>query len=175
MASPAGDGRARRQGNGLPEIRPIPRQAGGQTRWLPTSIQIRWYRTRVPAKGASGGGLSCWTPVVAPPTDPGGRSQTVAHSGPHAEGGRQVVEAAVRQALAELDGPWSARTAPLKAYCVEIASPEGFRWLAFIPDPRRQGMKAVARRLRDACRERPSSSRLTRWNKAWIIVTEGLS
>jgi len=87
----------------------------------------------------------------------------------------RILEAAARQALAGLDGPWSARIAPLEAFCVEIAAPDGFRWLAFIPDPRRQGTRAVARRLRDACRHRPSSSRLTRWKKAWIIVTEGLS
>ncbi len=112
--------------------------------------------------------------VALPKPNEGGR-QTVANPRPHLGPALQVVQAAVRQALAELDGPWSARIAPLEAFCVEIAAPDGFRWLAFIPDPRRQGTKAVARCLKDACRQRPSSSRLTRWKKAWIIVTEGLS
>ncbi len=175
MASTARNGRRRRQGNGLP-LEPLAsrRRARNQIGGQPT-LQVRWDRTRVLAKGATGGGLSCWTPVVAVPKPNRGGRQKARNSRLHAERARQVVEAAVRQALAGLDGAWTARTAPLQAYCVEIASPEGFRWLAFVPDPRRQGTRAVARRLRDACRERPSSSRLTRWNKAWIIVTEGLS
>jgi hypothetical protein len=98
------------------------------------------------------------------------RRQTVANPRPHPGPALQVVEAAVRQALAGLDGPWNARIDPLEAFCVEIAAPDGFRWRAFIPDPRRQGTKAVARRLKDACHQRPSSSRLIRWKKAWIIV-----
>jgi hypothetical protein len=175
MASPAGTEGGRRQGNGLPEAGPIPRRATGQTCGAPAPLDIRWYRTLVPAKGASGGGVSSWMPVAVLPKPNRRKRHKLARPRPHIERARQVVEAAVRQALAGLDGAWSARTAPLKAYCVEIASPEGFRWLAFIPDPRRQGTRSVARRLRDGCRERPPSSRLTRWNKAWIIVTEGLS
>jgi hypothetical protein len=174
MASAAGNGRRRCQGDGLPAP-PSRHEAGGQIRRRPAPIRIRWYRTRALANGTSGRGLSCWTPVVALPKPNEGGRQTVANPRPHLGPALQVVQAAVRQALAELDGPWSARIAPLEAFCVEIAAPDGFRWLAFIPDPRRQGTKAVARCLKDACRQRPSSSRLTRWKKAWIIVTEGLS
>ncbi len=175
MASLSGNGRRRRQGNPrLFEPLVSRRRAQNQIGGRPT-LEIRWDRTRVLARGATAGGLSCWTPVVVLPKPNRQRRQTAGNSRPHAERARQVVEAAVRQALAGLDGAWRARTAPLEAFCVEIASPEGFRWLAFVPDPRRQGTRAVARRLRDACRERPSPSRLTRWNKAWIIVTEGLS
>jgi len=144
-------------------------------RGRPAPIRIRWYRTRAFPNGTSDRGLSCWTPVVALPKPTEGRRQAVANPRPRLGPALRVVQAAVRQALAGLDGPWSARIAPLEAFCVEIAAPDGFRWLAFIPDPRRQGTKAVARRLKDACRQRPSSSRLTRWKKAWIIVTEGLS
>ncbi len=174
MSSAAGNGRRRRPGAGPPPTPLSRHEAGGQIRGRPAPIRIRWYRTRALPNGMSGGRLSCWTPVVAQPKRNEEWRQTVAnprHLGP----ALQVVEAAVRQALAGLDGPWSARIGPLEAFCVEIAAPDGFRWVAFIPDPRRQGTKAVARRLKDACRQRPSSSRLARWKKAWIIVTEGLS
>jgi hypothetical protein len=172
MASAAGNGRRRRQRDGLPATPPSRHEAGWQVCRRPAPIRIRWYRTRAVPNGTSGRGLNCWTPVVALPK---GRRQTVANPRPHLGPALQVVEAAVRQALAGLDGHWSARIAPLEAFRVEIAAPDGFRWLAFIPDPRRQGAKAVARRLKDACRQRPSPSRLARWKKAWIIVTEGLS
>jgi hypothetical protein len=152
MASPAGHGRRRRREAGLPfELRASRRRARNQIRGLPT-LQVRWGpHTRACEESDR------WR--AAPP----------------AERGRLVGVAGVRQALAGLHDAWSARTARLKAYCVEIASPEGFRWLAFVPDPRRQGTRAGARRRRDACQKRPSPSRLTRWNKAWIIVTEGMS
>lgn len=173
MASAAGNGR-RRQGDGLPPTPPIRHEVAGEIRGRPAPLRIRWYRTRALPNGMSGGRLSCWTPVVALPKRSEQRRQTVANPRPHPGPALPVVEAAVRQALAGLDGPWSARIGPLEVFCVEIAAPDGFRWLAFIPDPRRQGTKAVARPLKDACRQRPSSSRLARWKKAWIIVTEGL-
>jgi hypothetical protein len=175
MASAAGNGRPRRQASRLPASSPSRHEAAKQIHGLPAPIRIRWYRTRALAQEGRGPRPSCWTDVVALAKPDCGWRQTVGNSRPDPELALKSVEAAARQALAGLDGPWSARIAPLEAFCVEIASPDGFLWLAFIPDPRRQGTRAVARRLRDACRHRPSSSRLTRWKKAWIIVTEGLS
>ena len=137
----------------------------------PSPVQIRWYRTRAVAKKGSGGGLMSWTPVVAL-TRPGGGRHTVSNLAPRGEPGRAAVEAAVRQALSGLDGRWTARITPVEAFCVEIATPDGFRCLAFIPSPERQEKQAVARRLRDACRRLPAPSGLTRWRKAWVLVTE---
>jgi hypothetical protein len=175
MASAAGNRPRRGQGAGLP-VTPLSRyEAGGETRGRPAPIGLRWCRTLALANGTSAERLSCWTPVVAVPKPNAGRRQTVANPRFELGPALQVLQVAVRQALAGLDGPWSARIEPLEAFCVDIAAPDGFRWLASIPDPRRQGTKAVARRLKDACRQGPPSSRLARWKKAWIIVTEGLS
>jgi hypothetical protein len=44
-----------------------------------------------------------------------GWRQTVGNSRPDPELALKAVEAATRQALAGLDGPWSARIAPLEA------------------------------------------------------------
>ena len=175
MASAAGNGRTRRRANRLLAFPPSRQEDGEQIQGLPALIRIRCFPMRALARYGRGRQPGCWTAVVALAKPSGGRRQTVGNSRPDPELALKAVEAATRQALAGLDGPWSARIAPLEAFCVEIASPDGFRWLAFIPDPRRQGTRAVARRLSDACRHRPSSSRLTRWQKAWIIVTEGLS
>jgi hypothetical protein len=173
MASAAGKGR--RHASQVPAGTTNRYEAEEQSHGLPAPMRIRWSRTGVHAQEGRGPRLSCWTAVVALGKPNRGQRQTVDNSRPDPELALKAVEAAARQALAGLDGPWSARIARLEAFCVEIASPDGFQWLAFIPDPRRQGTRAVARRLRDACRHRPSSSRLTRWKKAWIIVTEGLS
>ena len=47
-------------------------------------------------------------------------------------------------ALSGLDGRWTARIAPVDAFCVEIATLDGFRCLAFIPNPERQGWSPAA-------------------------------
>lgn len=172
MASAAGNGRQARR---LPAVLSNRHEAGEQSQGLPAPIRIRWYRTRAFAQEGRGPRPNCWTAVVTLAQGKGGRRQTVENSRHDPELALKVVEAAARQALVGLDGSWNARIAPLEAFCVEIASPDGFRWLAFVPDPRRQGTRAVARRLKDACHHRPRSSRLTHWKKAWIIVTEGLS
>jgi len=174
MGSVAGNGRTRRRANRLLAF-PSRHKDGEQIQGLPALIRIRCCPTRVLARDGRGPQPGCWTAVVALAKPNGGRRQTVGNSRPDPELALKSVEAATRQAPAGLDGPWSARIAPLETFFAEIASPDGFRWLAFIPDPRRQGTRAVARRLRDACRHRPSSSRPTRWQKAWIIITEGLS
>jgi len=141
MASGAGNGRTRRQASRLTAAPPSRHEAAEQIHGLPAPIRIRWYRTRALAQEGRGRRPSCWTAVVSLAKPHSGWRQTVGNSRPDPEFALKAVEAATRQALAGLDGPWSARIAPLEAFCVEIASP----------------------------------SRLTRWQKAWIIVTEGLS
>jgi|SRR5207249_11937121 len=116
MASTAGNGRTRCRSNRLPATSASRHEAGEQIHGLPAPVRIRWYRTSALAPEGRG-----------PRPDP--------------ERALRAVQAATRQALAGLDGPWSARIAPLEAFCIEIASP----------------------------------SRLTHWQKAWVIVTEGLS
>ncbi len=120
---------------------------------------IRWHPTRVlpKKKGVTGAG---------------GQRRGVANEVPRGRPGRDAIEAAVREALSGLDCRWRARIAPLDAICVEIVSPDGFRWLAFIPNPGRQKRHGMARRLKDAFRRPPTSSGPTRWTRAWILVTE---
>lgn len=135
---------------------------------VPSPGRIHWHRTRILAKERGSGRLKSWTPVVAlPKGSVAGRA--IANDVPAGRPGRDVVEAAVRQAVSGLDGRWRARIAPIDAYCVEITSPDGFRCLAFIPNPERQERRAVARRLRDACRRPPAP---TRWRRAWVLVME---
>ena len=86
--------------------------------------------------------------------------------------GRDAIEAAVRQALAGLRGHWRARIAPVEACCVEIGSPQGFRCLAFIPNPSQEEGRAVAQRLREACASLCVASALTRWRKVRVLVME---
>jgi hypothetical protein len=136
MASAAGNGRRRCQANRLPAV--SRHEAGEQIRGLPAPIRIRWYRTHALALEGRRAWPSCWTATALAKPNCGLR-QGVASSRPDSELALKSVEAAAQQALVGLDGPWSARIAPLEAFCVEIASPDGFRWLAFIPDPRRQG------------------------------------
>ena len=147
---------------------PTPRKKGA--RGVPATFRIRWYPTRVPPKDEHPGRLRAWSTVVAP-VGARGRARVVANQVPRGLPGRYVIDAAVREALSGLGGGWRARIAPLNAICVEIASPDGFRWRAFIPDPGKQGRRSLARRLKDACARSPASSGQTRWRSAWILVT----
>jgi hypothetical protein len=171
MGSAGHDGRSRPSRGRRPDARPAERRRNGKSR-LTSPVRIRWYRTRVVAKEEDGGRLNSWTPVVAL-TRAGGGRQTIANDVPRGRPGRDAIEAAVSQALSGLDGRWRARIAPVDAYCVEIAAPDGFRWLALVPNPGRQERRAMARRLRDACRRTPAPSPAARWRRAWILVTEG--
>lgn len=146
--------------------------AQGENGALPgPTIRIRWYPARVPLKEKGRGRLKSWSPVVALPSTRGQR-RAIANEVPRGRPGRYAIEAAVREALSGLDGRWRARIAPLEAMCVEIVSPDGFRWLAFIPNPGRQKRCAIARRLKDSFRRPQASSGPTRWIRAWILVTE---
>jgi len=60
---------------------------------------------------------------------------TIVNELPQGRPGREVVAAAVRQTLSGLDGPWVARIASMETGCIEIAAPDGFPWLAFVPNP----------------------------------------
>lgn len=166
----AADSRRSRRSRGRPGAGPAERRRNGKSP-LPSPVRIRWYRTRVVAKEEGSGWLNSWTPVVAL-SRAGVRRQTIANDVPRGRPGRDAVEAAVRQALSGLDGRWRARIAPVDAYCVEIASPDGFRCLAFVPNPERQERRAMARRLRDACRRPPAASGPTRCRRAWVLVIE---
>ena len=164
---PGGNGRSRSSRSRPPEA-PLAERRDQQR---PSPVQIRWFRTRVVAKAEGGCRLKSWTPVVRL-TGAGGRRHSIANLVPRGKSGRDTVEAAVRQALSGLDGRWTARIAPVDAYRVEIAAPDGFRCLAFIPNPGTQERPAMARRLRDACRRPQARSGLTRWRRAWVLVTE---
>lgn len=146
-----------------------PGERGDQQR--PSPVQIHWFRTRVVAKAGGGCRLKSWTPVVRLIGARDGR-HSIANLVPRGKSGRDSIEAAVRQALSGLDGRWTARIAPVDAYCVEIAAPDGFRCLAFIPNPGTQERRAMARRLREACQRPQAPSGLTRWRRAWVLVTE---
>ena len=135
------------------------------------TIRVRWYPARVPPKEKGRGQLKSWSPVVAL-TSARGQRKAIANEVPLGRPGRYAIETAVREALSGLDGRWRARIAPLDAISVEIVSPDGFRWLAFIPNPGRQKRRGMARRLKDACRRPLISSGPTRWTRAWILVTE---
>lgn len=169
MASRASDGRSRPAGRRRSEAPLAEGRNGGPP--PQSAARVRWFRTRVLATEEGRGRLKSWSPVVAL-TSAGGRRGAVANDVPRGQPGRYAVEAAVRQALSGVGGQWTARIAPLDAICVEIASPDGFRWLAFIPNPGRQKRRAMARRLKDACRRPLPSSGATRWRRAWILVTE---
>lgn len=136
-----------------------------------SSVRIPWNRTRVVASEEGGRRITC-VPVTLALVQAGDGRHTIANKVPRGRLGREAVEAAVREALSGLGGRWTARIAPLDAISVEITSPDGFRWLAFIPNPARQERSAMARRLKDACRRPPTPSGLTRWRRAWILVPE---
>jgi hypothetical protein len=115
MASGAGNGGTRRQAIRLPASSPSRHEAAEQIHGLPAPIRIRWYRTRALAQEARGPRPSCWNATASLAKPNRGWRQTVGNSRPDPELALKAVEAATRQALAGLDGPWSARIAPLEA------------------------------------------------------------
>jgi hypothetical protein len=99
--------------------------------------------------------LEAWSPVVALTAARTPR-HVIANEVPRGRPGRDAVEAVVRKTLLGLDSRWRARIAPVEACCVELASPDGFSCLAFVPNPGGQETRALlAQRLRDACLRPP--------------------
>ena len=114
-----------------------------------------------------GGVLSIWVPHI---TIRANRTEAVSGSRQDGESRSGGVEAAVRQALACLGGRWTAAIAPIEAYCVEIRAPDGFRWLAFVPEPSGRRARTIASRLIEICRHRPRATGRSRWRGRWILV-----
>jgi hypothetical protein len=148
-------------------------QRGSRSGALPPESQrkgrppIRWQQTPIIAGDGTGRLTSPKPCVTLNPREGGTRLD--ANHGPKGPA-RKAVEGAVRLALSGLDGQWRARIVPIDAHCVEIESPDGFRCLAFIPNAEGQGRRAMARRLKEACRQATSGP--TRWKRAWVLVME---
>jgi hypothetical protein len=84
------DGRSRPSRSRRPGAGQAERRRNGKSP-LPSPVRIRWYRTRIVAKGEGSGRLNTWTPVVAL-TGAGGGRQTIANDVPSGRPGRDAVE-----------------------------------------------------------------------------------
>lgn len=128
-----------------------------EIRVAPSSI--RWCRTRAGqlTKG-HGRRLTYWVPVVARRKGRAGRLRIV-NAYPRRGRVRELLEAAVREALGRCNGPWKARLAGVEVCRLEIDGPDRSRWVVFIPNPDARSLRALTAHLRDACTRPPSPPR----------------